>query len=150
MTTTSTASPQTAQRIAGLRALADFLEHNPDLAEHVGNDRFLVAVSHEPDPKALMAQFARAAKAAGIPVAKSYDETWGNVELHFGSALSICVFAPRDAVCERIVLGTETVTKTVKDPEALKAVPDVVVTEEVELVEWRCLPLLDDREQVPA
>jgi hypothetical protein len=47
-------------------------------------------------------------------------------------------------VCERVVTGTRLETKEVPDPEALKAVPLVTVTETVEDVEWRCMPLLAD------
>lgn len=50
------------------------------------------------------------------------------------------VVAAREAVCERVVTGTRTVTRTVPDPAV--DVPLVEVTEEVETVEWVCAPLL--------
>jgi hypothetical protein len=49
--------------------------------------------------------------------------------------LSLCISVEREAVCERIVKGTETVTIPAKE-----ATPER--TEVVELVEWRCEPLL--------
>ncbi|MCW2542824.1 MAG: hypothetical protein JWM40_376 [Frankiales bacterium] len=48
------------------------------------------------------------------------------------------VVAKRDAVCRRVVTGTETLTRRVPDPAA----PLVEVTETVETVEWQCEPLL--------
>ena len=58
------------------------------------------------------------------------------------NGLKYQIVVQRDAVCERIVTGKETVTTHVPDPEAV--VPMVEVTEEVETVEWKCSPLLDD------
>lgn len=49
------------------------------------------------------------------------------------------VLVAREAVCERIVTGIETVTVP-----AVEAQPER--TEVVETVEWRCLPLLADEE----
>lgn len=50
------------------------------------------------------------------------------------------VTCQRSAVCERVVTGTETITRTVPDPTV--EVPMVEVTETVETVEWVCAPLL--------
>ena len=47
-------------------------------------------------------------------------------------------WSTHDRVCERVVVGTETVTREEPDPEALKQVPTVTVTEEREVIEWRC------------
>lgn len=53
-------------------------------------------------------------------------------------AVELSVVVNREAVCRRVVTGVETVTKIIPDPDA----PLVEVTEEVEQVEWECLPLL--------
>jgi hypothetical protein len=72
-----------------------------------------------------------------------------NVVRHF-AGIALVAVADRDQVCERVVTGTREVTKTVPDPDALAAVPTVEVTEVVEEVEWRCMPLLADREPAEA
>jgi hypothetical protein len=54
------------------------------------------------------------------------------------------IILDRAQVCRKIVTGTETVTKTVKDPEALANIPMVEVTVEVETFEWMCDPILGD------
>lgn len=54
-------------------------------------------------------------------------------------ALQFHVQIAREAVCERIVTGTETVTIPAVEAQPAR-------TEVVETVEWRCLPLLADEE----
>lgn len=46
----------------------------------------------------------------------------------------------RSLSCQRIVTGQTTVTEKVPDPEAMKNVPLVEITKDVDLVEWRCIP----------
>jgi hypothetical protein len=60
------------------------------------------------------------------------------VDVH---GLKVKVTTYRDAVCERVVTGTREVTREVRDPDALAAVPTTTVTETVEDVEWVCAPL---------
>jgi hypothetical protein len=130
----------------GLRVLVALAEANPEVAALLDDtyalDRLLVPVGPLDDPKAALATFIRAAKAAGHPVAKSYDDNYGSVDIDLGG-VTVQVYAERAKVCERVVRGTKTVTRTVKDPDALAAVADVEVTETVEDVEWVCAPLLD-------
>ncbi len=134
----------TADVSANLRRLADFLDANPDIAaktiSRTTTVQLLAYYSGE-SARADLAAFARAGKAGGAEVEKSYDESWGNVTVRFGP-VEIQGYASRERVCVRRVVGTREVTKTVPDPEALAAVPKVTVTETVEDVEWDCLPLL--------
>lgn len=51
--------------------------------------------------------------------------------------LQLLVQVRRDAVCERVVVGTETVTIPAVEAQPAR-------TEEREVVEWRCQPLLAD------
>ena len=131
--------------IEGLRALADLFEANPELAEDFRyGDAFSKIhnpVSHNEDPRASMAAWARAGKAAGAPVAKDYGEKWGSVTVTLSDAVRIYTYAKREQVCTRIVTGTETVTVKVPDPSV--EVPMVEVEQTREIVEWQCLPLLD-------
>lgn len=133
------------QQAAGLRALADMIEAHPGLAEnfrYTAIEDVNVPLSHSTNEPALtIAAFVRAAKAHGASVEKNYSEKYGGVYLRWGP-IGLHVYAPREQVCERVVTGTETVTKRVKDPAALAAVPEVEVTETVEKFEWVCRPLL--------
>jgi hypothetical protein len=129
----------------GLRNLAQFINDHPDLADAFagGGLTICVPLSHKNNPPAEIAQFARAGVRAGRRVTKSLDgEQWGGVKVHFGRRVTLDAYAHREQVCERVVVGTETVTKQVPDPEALAAVPTVEITETVEQVQWRCSPLL--------
>ncbi len=139
----------TATTSESLRNLADFLDANPDIAEKAlrhAQIKLLVSYSEWGEnaaekARASLAAFARAGKAAGAEVSKTYDDTYGNVLLRFGP-VEIEGYAAREQVCIKRVVGTREVTKTVPDPDALAAVPTVEVTETVEDVEWDCLPLL--------
>lgn len=55
-------------------------------------------------------------------------------------ALTLRIVAAREAVCERVVVGTETVTIPATEAQVIDAQPSR--TEEREVVEWRCEPLL--------
>lgn len=133
-----------AERAAGFRALADLIEANPQLASDLYLQNFLAMPLHNPkvtDQRARLAEWATAALGQGAKFTKRVDKDHFSGIVDFGP-FSIEVLADRDEVCERVVTGTETVTKKVKDPEALAAVPEIEVTEEVETVEWVCRPLL--------
>lgn len=128
-----------AEQAAGLRALADLIESNPDLAEHAAYLRTL-NVWHSFDAKVVEA-IARAGLRHGAKVQKEYGDTVFQLRLSWGPVTAE-LLSHRDKVCQRVVVGTETVTKKVKDPTALAAVPEIEVTEEVEKVRWDCKPLL--------
>lgn len=122
---------------AGLRALADLLDANPELHlpwTGTAGTAVQVCVANEDDP-----QRALAAWAASLPghKRKDADETFFNLRGQVG-AVHVEVFAYRSQVCRRVVTGTQEVTKTIPAPDA----PMVEVTETVETVEWVCEPLL--------
>lgn len=137
MTTTET--PLHIQQAEALRALASFVEANHDLAETMRNAfNKLNAFSDDP---AMLAQFIKAGKRAGAEATKEVNGNWFYASLRWGPVV-LDVNAHRDAVCERVQVGTETVTKTVPDPEKLAEVPEVEVTVSVPIYEWECKPLL--------
>lgn len=115
--------------VQGLRDLADFMEQNSDLDWSYC----------KPDISAIVLGGEKVAAFAAIPGGwdkRVYDhETGGNFELRrkFGP-VKFSVIAPRDDVCERRVVGVETVE--IPDPAAPK------VTVEREIVEWDCKPVL--------
>ncbi|GGM64317.1 hypothetical protein GCM10012275_38600 [Longimycelium tulufanense] len=132
------------QQAAGLRALADLIEDNPALAERLrySLERIISPLfSGENDHKALLAAFARAGKRHGAQITKDSDGKYFGVNLTWGP-VTLYVYAERERVCERVVVGTETVTEEVPDPEVVAAAPTVTRTRTVEQVEWRCTPLL--------
>lgn len=136
----------TAQHLAeGLRQLAAFVEANPDMADDL---RYPLTSINQPwndylgDAKDYLARYARAGIRAGAKVTKNYDGgKYASVDLHFGP-IRMHVYADRERVCERVVVGTREVTEEVPDPEALAAVPKVTVTKTVDEVRWECRPLL--------
>lgn len=138
------------QIIDGLRALADTLTASPELVELLGlrwsdfgrHGKINVSVAGQDNARQAIAAFTRAALRSGATVDKSMSDKWGGVVARFGS-VGVEVFAEREEVCERVVVGTREVTKEVPDPAALAAMPRVTVTETVEDVEWKCRPLLD-------
>jgi len=129
------------RQAAGLRALADMIEQNPEIAELAVYLRNLnVFNSKSPEDHAVLA---RAALRHDAVVGKDVSAELFNLTMSFADGAGVArALAYRHEVCERVVVGTETVTKTVKDPEAVAALPDVEVTEDVEQVTWICRPLL--------
>jgi hypothetical protein len=133
-----------AAYIKGLRALADVLEQTDDLP--LPFDGHLDPITFHflgtADPRAELAAATRAipcdwTKRVFDSRNTAYFDLRG--QLH---GLKVNLSAFRDDVCERIVTGTHQVTETVKDPEALAAVPEIEVTKTVEDVEWRCGSIL--------
>lgn len=135
--TKPTAQELAAGRAAGLRKLADMVEAHPELNAVYLDDINVVHAT----TKDQMAAFIRAGLEFGAKVEKTAYGSTMNVDLHFG-AVTVAALGHRAEVCERVVVGTETVTKKVKDPDALAAVPEIEVTEEVEIVRWDCHPIL--------
>jgi putative NIF3 family GTP cyclohydrolase 1 type 2 len=147
MTTEERNSDLAANLVSGLRDLANFIAANPDLAEgfryELTSAGINVHLQHAADDKATeQGRYAQAAARHGATVDKVIDDQWHNLTLTFAGGVKVDVLAYRSEVCERVVTGVETVTKTVPDPDALAAVSTVEVTEQVETIEWVCRPVL--------
>ncbi len=108
------------------------------------NQKFQVLIMCRSDEE--LAVVARAL-AAGAPIGSVRKDMNGyyyggpehvNIVRDFGTA-QIVAWAARENVCTREVVGTETVN--VPDPAELERVPLIQV--EVDVVEWRCAPILD-------
>lgn len=134
-------TPLHIRQAEGLEQLAAMIRTNPALAEHF--DQAFRYMGHHvfTDAKDVLGLFARAAAHGGAKVTKEYSSSFAAVYADWG-ALRYKIQTEREQVCERVVVGTETVTKTVKDPAKLAEVPEVEVTEEVPVYEWQCKPLL--------
>lgn len=149
MTTNPEVTPDPrVEYIAGLREIADWLEAHPEvplpyLATTQGGKGFENALHiylrSGGNQKAELAAIARAMGKAEKVTDDKLDRL--NLVRRF-AGIAVIAVADRDEVCERVVTGVETVTRKVKDPKALAAVPEVEVTEEVETYEWRCTSIL--------
>ncbi|MFD8496278.1 hypothetical protein [Amycolatopsis sp. NPDC059657] len=136
--------PLHVQLAAGLRAFADMIEQNPETADgfrYTLTDAAINVHLADGNEAEQQAMFARVALRHGAKVTKDINDTWHNLIIDFGG-VKAQVLAYREEVCERVVTGTETVTKTVPDPKLLAEVPTIEVTEKVETYEWQCKPLL--------
>lgn len=115
--------------IAGLRELADWFEQTPDvpLPSFTIEVGLYVGLS-EPE------EFAKQVRLLGGNREKEYTDDIVRVTRDFGPLLKVKLVTARDVVCERKVVGTETVM--VPDPDApmVSRVRDKVV--------WECSPLL--------
>ena len=133
-----------AEYIKGMRALADALERNTNLPlPYQGSDSAMTMMFLSGDnPRSEMAAAARALpcnwdKKPWESDSATYFDLTGKLD---GLRMTLTAF--RKDVCERVVTGTREVTETVKDPDALAAVPEIKVTRTVEEAEWVCRPLL--------
>lgn len=121
---------QIASAVAGLRDLADFIEANPHLPYgYTLDQRWLVCLASDEDEAGELAQWAR----AGGKWDKDINDNYAGLVRSFGP-IEMHVYVNRAAVCEKHVVGVETVE--VPDPNAPK------VTVEREIVAWECKPLL--------
>jgi hypothetical protein len=75
-------------------------------------------------------------------VDKDVTDLFAKALLRFGP-VTVQVYTDREAVCERVVVGSHEEVVEEKDPEALAAVPTITRTVTVEDVEWQCKPLMD-------
>jgi len=120
-----------------LRRLADFVDDNEELFEKIDFSTQQIHLgkwSHD-DPKAVLIEIAKAAASDRfIEVKKDYSSSYFSLYLDF-HGIKLEAWTTRETVCERRVVGTETVIKKV--PVGFE---DQEVEEEI--VEWDCHPLL--------
>jgi hypothetical protein len=123
--------------IAGLRELADFYESHPDVnLPYEGNlcSFGIYGLNKE--------QIVATVKAFG-KCRKDYEETAVNIYKEF-HGIKLNIYTARENVCRRVVVATNV------EPEKTipgKWVPEVVIpAKEVEVVEWRCDPILEPTE----
>lgn len=142
MTTTEqqAAAQQKATGLAdGLRQLADMIEANPDIQPVYLTDMHVWCPRNVDEIRAII----RAAKASGATVEKTYSDSQANVGIRFG-ALRAMALVSREQVCERVVVGQETVQ--VPDPAFIPPTTPLI-EKTVDVTEWRCRPIMDE---VPA
>ena len=126
-----------AAYISGLRKLADHLEANHALPLPY-NGALSVFVRTKAEAVAYARLMGKAEKSFTDSTAYGFNLT-GSID-----GLNVLVYAPREEVCTRVVIGTREVVTEVPDPDALAAVPTITRTEVVEDVAWECSPLLSE------
>lgn len=148
MTDTKSTNQELANQYAdGLESIAAMFREWPEMAaaidDQVGpfNLTFQVSRLRRDYDKDALAEFVRRALKHGARIDKEVDGGFFEVKAQFGP-VEFEGWAVREAVCERVVVGSETVTRTVPDPKKVAKVPMVEVTTTVEKVEWKCPPLL--------
>ena len=129
---TDGATEARADFVKGLRDLADFIEQTGVVTPYA-TESYPKAINAMVDGKEDLAEFARV---AGY-VEKDYSGSFATLRKQFGP-ISYEVFTHRNNVCERVQVGTETITEEVPDPEKIAEVPTVTVTREQPVYEWRC------------
>lgn len=138
------ASILAAEMAAGLRGIADMLVATPALARMFENPLKWAGIwlhpARDDSARGDLARFVRAALAVGAVITKEVSDDRFNVTATLPSGVKLMTLSHRDEVCERVVTGVETVTRTVPDPTV--EIPMVEVTEQVETVRWECKPLL--------
>lgn len=125
-------------RVKDLGQLGAFLDQHPDFPAPMWNDtteRFLVFVSpYEPGgDAAAAAELARLARLMA-PCEKSGDGAYFELTRWFGD-VALMAYTPREAVCERRQVGTETVTRPLMEQVGTETVEEPVY-------EWDCKPIL--------
>lgn len=119
--------------IDGLRALADHLEATPGLRVNpMATVSVLLSYKDEEVSETVRLMGGERSKR---PMA---DEGFMLIARDFGGNVVLKLIADREQVCTKRVVGTETVE--VPDPTALALVP--TITQEREIVEWDCDPVL--------
>lgn len=139
-------STDRAAYTTGLRQLADLLDANPVIPlPYPGSTTWAPPMAiHTFDRDTLIATI------RALPPG-TWDKHYGDGPLGFDltgslAGLRVRVSGNREDVCERVVVGTETVT--VPAEPAREATPERVET--VEVVEWKCSPILADRDDQAA
>lgn len=102
----------------GLRALADWIDANPDV---VNNPEVTLNV-----PFWTREKFVEAAKALGGRREKHVEGSYFTVRRTFGEGVHVDVYVAREQVCRKVVTGTRDVTET------------VIPAHTEEVVEWVC------------
>jgi hypothetical protein len=119
---------EVAKFTSSLRGLADFYDANPRLKLPFSCSLTVYGIDKDD-----LGEYARAFGAAE----KVYNDYSFNLVKKFGSLVSLQTYHSREAVCERVKVGEETVPGYVKP--AKPAEPEVYVeTHTREKFEWRC------------
>lgn len=98
---------------AGLRAMAEMIERNPQVAELLRSaltpGNVLAPLMHQADPVAATAEVINAAIGHGARVDRSVDETYFNADASWGP-VGFRAYANREQVCQPVTSTVEVTT----------------------------------------
>lgn len=132
-------SQQRSEYTAGLRALADLLDANPNIELPMTGqsyDPLQWVLTHDESQAETLATIARALPGQ---LSKSGNDEFFRLKGQI-RGFYVKILADRDEVCTRRVVGTREVVETVPDPSV--EVPLVERKRTEEIVEWDCGPIL--------
>jgi hypothetical protein len=132
MEQTLTRDEKRAARVAAFRAYTGWLEAHPEASVPS-----FICCSQSVEPEE-MAEIARAYGGKWIKGTSEHSFTLTRKWDAPGTTIDHILFAPREKVCERVVVGTEVRVIEEPDPQAVAALPKIKRVETVEQVEWRC------------
>jgi len=137
----NTFDAERAEMVAGLRALADDLERSTaPLPTHKPSAQWLIF--GDTDQKATAAEIVRSLGGRWEKGRRHGGGELFDFEKDYRGGIRAGVVVDRDEVCHRVVVSTETVTVPASEEQVIDAQPER--TEEREIVEWRCGPLLGE------
>lgn len=120
--------------IAGLRALADWLEERPELPAPIGGERVLVFTQD-------VETFREHLRHMGAVEKKYSGDDYACAIKRFGP-INYEVFTDREKVCRRMQVGIRTIVQEVP----VEDVETKTVEVEEPVYEWDCSPFLAERE----
>lgn len=138
---TAAAFERNQQRAAHLHALADWLAAHPELDPyHVqfGTDSLVVKVYGIVDRDELAA----IARAVGGRWDKHDDDLLFRLTREILDGVTVDLVVNREAVCEWVTTGEETVEIVEPDPDLVAQLPTVTRIETRKVGEWQCKPVL--------
>lgn len=131
-----------AQQATGLRALAQMIEDNPEIAplaeNYLGAHDLGGFNAFYAWTKADVQILIRAAKASGATVSKKVGDGIFSARFRWGP-VTAKVLGGQELVCEKHV-EQKVVVEEVPDPEAVAQLPKVLQTRTEEVVTWECKP----------
>lgn len=136
--TTGTEQEQRATFVAGLRALADHYETTDQQLPFRSAEIVLIENDRE--------QFAAEVRTMGGSRSKRATDGLYEVTRDFGPYVVLRLIASREEVCEAVVVGTETVI----EDEIIEPAVTRRVERQRDKIEWRCAPVLAERDQIGA
>jgi hypothetical protein len=126
--------------ITGLQALASWIKANPEIEIPANFSNIVFFRAEETD---IHAKFAEIAKAAPF-AEKNASETYFTLKLCFSETVYIEYYTTREAICERVQVGTRFVEAT----EARVVTYETVPAHEEPIYEYKCPSLLAPQEPI--
>lgn len=128
------------------RELADLLESNPNMPLPFGAASLYWNVTeyhrHTQEKQEIVPAMRAIRRVLGGAYQKNYGSDDFEMRGRFADYFDTCIFANRESVCEKVVVGQKTEVKAVQDPELVAKATAEIPFEEIEVTtdvtEWIC------------